>query len=46
MGASHTLLRVPIARRLGPTPNQRKDCDQRNGFYVDDCVSIQGDNGI
>jgi hypothetical protein len=40
MGASHTMLRAPLARRLGSTPYQRGACDQRSGFYVDDYVSI------
>jgi hypothetical protein len=40
MGASHMLLRAPLARRLGSTPYQRGVCDQRGDFYVDDYVSI------
>jgi hypothetical protein len=40
MGASHTELRAPLARRLGSTHNQRGVRDQRNGFYVDDYDSI------
>jgi hypothetical protein len=40
MGASHTLLRVPLARRLGSTPYQRGVRDQRSGFCVGDYVSI------
>jgi hypothetical protein len=40
MGASHTMLRAPLARRLGLTPYQRGGCDQRSGLYVDDYVSI------
>jgi hypothetical protein len=40
MGASHTLLRAPLARRMGSTPYQRDFRDQRNNFDVDDYVSI------
>jgi hypothetical protein len=40
MGASHTMLRAPLARRLSSTPYQRGVCDQRSDFYVDDYVSI------
>jgi hypothetical protein len=36
----NTLLRAPLARRLGSTPYQRGAYDQRNGFYVDEYVSI------
>jgi hypothetical protein len=44
MGASHTLLRASLARRLGSTPYLRRVRDQRSGFYV--YVSIEGDTRI